>query len=86
MARTLSKREVEERLDEIFRRGGEPALQRLPDEAREIARLLGVLYEFKRFNALIGTLLRTHNEPLVSAVGVARARVCRTIFSASLRS
>ena len=52
MARTLSKREVEERLDEMLRRDGEPALQRLRDEAREIARLLGVPDEFQRLNAL----------------------------------
>jgi Fic/DOC family len=73
VARTLSKREIEERLDEILRHGGEPVLQRLRDEAREIWRLLGLQDEFQRLDALIGTLLGTRDAPLVSPVGVARA-------------
>src|SRR2546426_437501 len=71
VARTLSKREIEERLDEMLRRGGEPALQRLRDEAREIAGLLGLPDEVQRLDALIGTLLGTCNAPLESPVGVA---------------
>ena len=73
VARTLSKREIEERLDEMLRHGGEPALRRLRDEAREIARLLDSPDEFQRLDALIGTLLGTRDAPLVSPVGVARA-------------
>src|SRR5579863_3567974 len=73
VARTLSKREIEERLDEMLRRSGEPALQRLRDEAREIAGLLGLTDEFQRLDALIGTLLGTRDAPLESPVGVARA-------------
>jgi hypothetical protein len=73
VARTLSKREIEERLDEMLRHGGEPALQRLRDEAREIARLLGLPDEFQRLDVVMGTLLGTRDAPLVSPVGVARA-------------
>jgi len=73
VARTLSKREIEERLDEMLRRSGEPALQRLRDEARKISGLLGLPDEFQRLDALIGTLLGTRDAPLVSPVGVARA-------------
>jgi len=35
VARTLSKPEIEERLDELLRHSGEPALQRLRDDARD---------------------------------------------------
>lgn len=50
VARTLSKREIEERLDEMLRRSGEPALQRLRDEAREIAVWLRLPDEFQRLD------------------------------------
>jgi Fic/DOC family len=73
VARTLSKREIEERLGEMLRRSGETALQRLRDEAREIAGLLGLPDEFQRLDALIGTLPGTRDAPLESPVGVARA-------------
>src|SRR6202050_3683172 len=56
VARTLSKREIEERLDEMLRRSGEPAIQRLRDDAREVAAQLRLPEEFQRFDALIGTL------------------------------
>jgi hypothetical protein len=72
-ARTLSKREIEERLDEVLRRSGETAVQRLRDEARKIARLLGMLDEFERLDILIGTLLGTHKAPLESPIAIARA-------------
>ena len=73
IARTLSKREIEERLDEMLRHSGETALQQLRDEAREIAAPLGLTEEFQRLDTLIGTLLRTRNAPLESPVGIARA-------------
>src|SRR5215472_4938418 len=59
VARTLSKREIEERVEEILRHGGEPAILRLRDEARETAAQLGLPEEFQRLDALIGTLLGT---------------------------
>jgi hypothetical protein len=73
VARTLSKREIEERLDEMLRRGGEQALQRLRDDAREIAGLLRLTDEFQRLDTLIGTLLGTRNASLESPVAIARA-------------
>jgi hypothetical protein len=73
VARTLSKREIEERLDAILRHSGEPALQRLRDDAREIAGALGVSDEFRRLDALIGTLLGTRDAPMESPAGIARA-------------
>jgi hypothetical protein len=73
IARTLSKREIEERLDEMLRRSGETALQRLRDDAREIAGLLRSPDEFQRLDILIGTLLGTRDAPLESPVAIARA-------------
>jgi fido (protein-threonine AMPylation protein) len=73
VARTLSKREVEERLDEMLSRSGEPALQRLRDDAREIAGPLHLQDEFQRLDILIGSLLGTRDARLESPVAVARA-------------
>jgi len=72
VARTLSRREIEERLDEVLRHAGEPAIQRLRDEAREIAGQLALTEEFQRLDALIGTLLGTRNTAVESSVAVAR--------------
>ena len=73
IARTLSKREIEERLDEVLRRDGESGLQRLRDSAREVSGLLGMQDEFQRLDTLIGTLLGTRDAPVESPVAVARA-------------
>src|SRR5215475_5063982 len=56
IARTLSRREIEERLDEILRHGGERAVLRLRDDAREIACQIGLEDEFQRLDALAGAL------------------------------
>ncbi len=73
VSRTLSKREIEERLDEMVRHSGEASLQRLRNDARGIADQLGLLEEFKRLDALIGALLGSRDTPLESPVAVARA-------------
>ncbi len=73
IARTLSKREIEERLDEILRRNGESGLQRLRDNARGVSLSLGMQDEFQRLDALIGTLLGTRDAPVESPVAAARA-------------
>ena len=73
VARTLSKREIEERLDEMLRGSGEAALQRLRDDAREISAQLELQDEFRRLDNLIGTLFGTRDAPLESPVAVARA-------------
>ena len=71
--RTLSREEIEQRLDGILRRNGEEALNRLRDDAREIAPELGLEAEFAKFDELIGTLLGTRAAKVKSAVGKARA-------------
>jgi hypothetical protein len=81
-ARTLSRHEIEERLDKILRRSGEPALQQLRDEARTLSGILDLDDEFQRLDTLIGTLLGTRQTALQSPVAIARA-VCPTIRSAS---
>jgi hypothetical protein len=73
LARTLPKREIEERLDETLRRGGEAALQRLRDEARAIAAQLNMPDDFQRLDALIGTLLGSRVAALESPAALARA-------------
>jgi len=71
--RTLSREEIEQRLDGLLRRNGEKALNRLRDEAREIAPELDLETEFEKLNELIGTLLGTRTAKVKSAVGKARA-------------
>lgn len=73
VGRTLSRRDIEERLDEILRRGGETALQRLRDEARQIVGALSMEEEFQRLDTIIGCLLGTRKATLESPLTVARA-------------
>ena len=73
VARTLSRREIEERLDEILRRSGVIALQRLRDDARRTADQLEMTAEFQSLDTLIGSLLGTREARLASPVAIARA-------------
>ncbi len=70
--RTLSKRELEEKLEEILRRSGPEALNKLRDEASKIAKELNLEKEFKFLNGLIGALLGTRTQSLQSSIGRAR--------------
>jgi len=72
VARTLSRQEIEDRLDTLLRRQGEVALNRLRDEARKIAPPLGLEEDFEAFNDLVGALLGTREADVKSAVGKAR--------------
>ena len=72
VARALSREEIEGRLDTLLRGQGEAALNRIRDEAREIAPKLGLQEEFGEFNNLIGALLGTRETEVKSAVGKAR--------------
>jgi fido (protein-threonine AMPylation protein) len=73
VARTLSRKEIEERLDEILRQSGEPALNRIRDQARSVAEALGMTAEFQKLDALMGGLLGTRAASLQSPVAVARS-------------
>ena len=70
--RTLSRAEIEERLDAIIRQQGEPALNRLRDEAKAIAPTLGLQQEYEELNRLIGALLGSRDARIESSLGRAR--------------
>jgi len=72
LPRTLSRQEIEERLDDLLRRQGEAAVNRLRDEARAIAPELGLEDEYGELNDLIGALLGTREAEAQSPVGRAR--------------
>ena len=74
VARTLSKSELEERLDGLLRQGGEAALNRLRDDAHDVSQKLGMAEEFRSLDELIGTFLGTREAKLETAVGHARKR------------
>lgn len=69
VSRTLSGEEVEERLDDMIRRGGAEAANRLRDGARRVAPLLGREAEFLALEKLIAALLGTREEPLLTNRG-----------------
>ena len=73
LPRTLSREEIENRLDTIVRQNGEDALNRIRDQARAIAAPLGLEQELKDFNDLVGTLLGTRHALTHSLVAQARA-------------
>jgi len=73
-SRTLDKVEIEERLDEILRSGGEDALNKLRDQARNVGIQLGMKDEFRVFDELVGAFLGTRDTKLDSGVGDARQR------------
>ena len=66
VTRTLSRAEVEERLDDLIRRNGPDAANRLREDARRIAPQLGREVEFAALEKLIGALLGTREEALVT--------------------
>lgn len=72
LARTMSRDELEKRLDALIRQQGEAAANRLRDDARAIAPQLGYEAEAAELNELIGSLLGTRDGDLSSAVGKAR--------------
>ncbi|MBU6407981.1 MAG: Fic family protein [Alphaproteobacteria bacterium] len=74
VSRTLSREELELRLDDIMRRRGVEALNQARDEARRVAPLIGRDEEFAAFDKLVGALLGTRDDNLVSD----RARARRT--------
>ena len=74
VARTLSRPELEQRLDSLLRQGGEASLNRLRDDARDASRQLGMAGEFRLLDELIGTFLGTRETYLETSVAQARKR------------
>ncbi len=74
VARTLSRKELEERLEHLLQGAGSEALQSLRDGAKKIAPLLGLKKELNILDGLIGTLLGTRSSPLTSPLTIARSQ------------
>ncbi|MBS0629516.1 MAG: Fic family protein [Verrucomicrobia bacterium] len=74
ISRTLSRKELEEKLELLLQRAGVEALQKVRDEARKIAHDLRLEHEYKILNGIIGTLLGTHKQPMSSPLSIARAQ------------
>jgi hypothetical protein len=74
VARTLARREIEERLDTLIRRGGEDAVNRLRDEIHAVAPDLDLKEEAAELGALIGSLLGTRDAELSAPTALARRR------------
>ena len=71
-ARTLSRHEIEERLDTLIRRSGEEGANRLRDEIGAVGQALNMEAEAADLDALIGSLLGTREAELSAAVARAR--------------
>jgi hypothetical protein len=71
--RTLGEEVVEAKLDEWCRVNGEDYLNGIRDRARHLAPLIERDEEFKRLNNIIGTLLNTRKDSMVTPQGRARA-------------
>lgn len=74
VSRTLTRRQVEERLDTVIRRGGEDAANRLRDEIRTVAPALNMQKEAQTLDQLIGTLLGTREAALSAPTARARQK------------
>lgn len=72
VARTLSRREIEERLDTLIRRSGEDAANRLRDEIRIASKALNLEEAAAELDALIGSLLGTRDSELSAPTAIAR--------------
>ncbi len=73
-SRTLSRQEIEDRLEMFLKGAGNDALQALRDEARKISKQLKLEKEFKILDGLIGTLLGTRDVPMSSPFATARTK------------
>jgi fido (protein-threonine AMPylation protein) len=73
IARTLTRKELETRLNALIRQQGKTAINRIRDDARAIAPQLGLEKEAEAFSTLVGTLLGTYDAKMESDEGRARA-------------
>ncbi|MCH8525381.1 MAG: Fic family protein [Balneolales bacterium] len=70
--RTLSRSEIEKFLDKLIRLKGEVHVNEIRDKAREIAKELHMMEEFKKLDDLIGTLQGTRAAKLKTDIAKAR--------------
>jgi Fic/DOC family len=74
VTRTLSRRELEHYLERLLQIGGEAELNQLRDRARQIAPAIGREQEFAALNRLIGALLSTRADNLLTPAARARRK------------
>jgi len=74
ISRTLSQKEIEEKLEKVLVGGGEKALNKLREEAKSLAIKLHLEDEYKKLEMLIGTLLGTKEAALLSEVTISRTK------------
>lgn len=72
-SRVLSRAELEDRIERRLTIHGEDVLNRMRDEARQIAEPLGFQAEFKQFDRIVGMLLRTRPNRATGPRAAARA-------------
>lgn len=73
-SKTLTRSQIEERLEAIIRARGENGLNELRDKARKISKPLGMQDEFKKLNDLISDLLSTgKSKKLTTPAAIARS-------------
>jgi prophage maintenance system killer protein len=72
ISRTLSREEMEEKLDKLFRLKKADYVNQIRDKARGIAKELDLMEEFKKLDNLIGTLQGTRASEMKSDVAKAR--------------
>lgn len=78
-SKTLSLKQIEEKLEKIIQINGEQEINRLRDRAREISGPLGMDAEFTKLNRLISALLATRT-PKALASPAAKARALGAPF------
>ncbi len=74
VARTLTRRQIEERLDTLIRRNGEEAAKRLLHEVHALAPALDLKDEAAELDTLIGALLGTREAELSAPTALARRK------------
>jgi len=65
-SKNLGQHDLEQRIIQIFKGGGEKELNRFRDRAREVSGLLGYETEWKKLDSLIGAILGTREASLES--------------------
>lgn len=74
VSRTLSREEMEEKLDKLFRLKGDDYVNHIRDKARIIAEKLDMTGEFEKLDELIGALQGTREADLKTKTAKARKR------------
>ena len=72
--RTLSQKEIEEKLESVLVGGGENTLNKLREEAKSLSTKLHLEDEYKRLEMLIGALLGTKEVELLSKITISRTK------------